>query len=187
MATKKWISDPAHSELQFKVKHLMITNVTGSFTDFSVETTGQAADFQDAKITVSVRTDSVKTGPQDRDKHLQSADFFDSEKYPEIKFVSTRFRKMNEEGDYVLEGDLTIKDATVPVSLNVEFGGTVKDPWGNVKSAFSVQGKINRKQWGLNYNATLETGGVLVSDEVRILAEVQMTEVVEVVEEPAEA
>ncbi|MGH7240455.1 MAG: YceI family protein, partial [Candidatus Saccharimonadales bacterium] len=183
METKKWVSDQAHSELQFKVKHLMITNVTGDFTDFNVETESESPDFQDAKIKVTIKTDSVKTGPADRDKHLKSADFFDTEKYPEIKFVSTRFRKVNEDGGYVLEGNLTIKDVTTPVSLNVEYGGSVKDPWGNVKSAFSVQGKISRKDWGLNYNAALETGGVVVSDEVRILAEVQMTVVVE---EPAE-
>jgi polyisoprenoid-binding protein YceI len=183
MATKKWASDLAHSELQFKVKHLMITNVTGDFTDFNVETESESPDFQDAKIQVTIKTDSVKTGPVDRDKHLKSADFFDTEKYPEIKFASTGFRKVNDEGVYVLEGNLTIKDVTAPVSLKVEYGGSVKDPWGNVKAAFSVQGKINRKDWGLNYNATLETGGVLVSDEVRIFAELQMTVVVE---EPAE-
>jgi polyisoprenoid-binding protein YceI len=184
MATKKWVSDLAHSELQFKVKHLMITNVTGDFTDFNVETESESADFQDAKIEVTVKTDSVKTGPADRDKHLKSADFFDTEKYPEIRFVSTSFSKVDEDGGYLLKGDLTIKDVTAPVSLNVEYGGSVKDPWGNVKAAFSVQGKINRKDWGLNYNATLETGGVLVSDEVRIFAELQMTVAVE---EPAEA
>jgi polyisoprenoid-binding protein YceI len=184
MATKKWVSDLAHSELQFKVKHLMITNVTGYFTDFQVEAESESPNFEDAKIRVTVKTDSVKTGPADRDKHLKSADFFDTEKYPEIRFVSTSFRKGDEDGDYLLEGNLTIKDVTAPVRLSVEYAGSVKDPWGNVKAAFSLQGKINRKDWGLNYNATLETGGVLVSDEVRILAELQMTAVVE---EPAEA
>jgi polyisoprenoid-binding protein YceI len=184
MSTKKWILDPAHSELQFKVKHLMVSNVTGSFADFQIETETASEDFRDARISAVVKTGSVTTGPKDRDKHLQSEDFFDTEKFPEMKFVSTGFHKVNDDGDYSLEGDLTIKEVTKPVKLQVEYGGTVVDPWGNVKSAFSVQGKINRSDWGLTYNAALETGGVVVSDEVRILAEVQMTEVVK---EPSEA
>jgi polyisoprenoid-binding protein YceI len=178
MTTKKWVLDPAHSELQFKVKHLMVSNVTGSFSHFEIEAETAAEDFHDAVINVTVKTGSVTTGPADRDKHLKSADFFDAEKYPEIKFISTRFHRLDEEGNYELDGNLTIKDIMKPVKLHVEYGGSVRDPWGNIKTAFSIQGKINRKDWGLNYNAVLETGGVLISDEVRILAEVQMTEAV---------
>lgn len=179
MATKKWTLDPAHSELQFKAKHLMVSKVTGNFKDFQVAVESGADDFQDAQVSVVVNVDSVSTGPADRDHHLKSEDFFDVAHYPDMKFNSTKFRKMNDEGDYELDGALTIRGVTKPVKLRVEFGGVVRDPWGNIKSAFSVEGKIKRSDWGLNYNATLETGGVLLSDEIRILAEVQMVEAVE--------
>lgn len=178
MKTKKWVSDPAHSELQFKVKHLMVSNVTGGFQDFQAEAESTAEDFQDARIRLSARIDSVSTGPADRDKHLKSADFFDAEQYPELKFESTEFRKLNDEGEYELFGNLTIKGVARPVKLRAEYGGSITDPWGNFKTAFSVQGKISRKDWGLNYNAALEAGGVMISDEVRIFAELQMVEVV---------
>jgi len=187
MATKKWTLDPMHSELQFKVKHLMVSNVTGNFKDFQVEVVSPTGDFTDATVTATVQVASVSTGPADRDKHLVSADFFDAEKYPEMKFVSTGFTRQDDD-DFILEGNLTIKDVTRPVKLRAEFGGTVRDPWGNIKSAFSLSGKINRNDWGLSYNAALETGGVLLSEEVRILAEVQMTAVVaEEVKETLEA
>jgi polyisoprenoid-binding protein YceI len=179
MKTKKWTSDLAHSELQFKVKHLMVSNVTGSFRDFQVEAETTGEDFQNARIRLTAQIDSVSTGPADRDKHLKSADFFDAEKYPDLRFESTEFRKLNDEDEYELLGNLTIKGVTQPVKLRVEYGGSVTDPWGNFKAAFSVQGKISRKLWGLNYNAALEAGGVMISDDVRILAEVQMTQVVE--------
>lgn len=179
MATKKWVLDPAHSELQFKVKHMMVTNVTGNFTQFTVDVTTKSDDLQDADIQFSADVDSVYTGNKQRDEHLKSGDFFDSKAYPELTFQSASFKKINDDGDYELLGDLTIKGVTKPVKLQVNFGGTAKDPWGNVKAGFSVSGKINRKDWGLNYNAALETGGVMVSEEVRILAELQMAEVVE--------
>lgn len=178
MATRKWILDPAHSELQFKVKHMMVTNVTGSFTGFNVDvTTGTG--LEDAQVTFRAAVDTLTTGNRQRDEHLKSGDFFNSEVYPEITFQSTAFKKVNDDGDYVLSGDLTMGEITRPVTLQVTHGGTVKDPWGNTKAGFSLTGKINRKDWGLDYNAVLETGGVLVSEEVRILAEIQMTEVVE--------
>lgn len=186
MANKKWTLDLAHSELQFKVKHLMVSNVTGSFRSFHAEVTSASDDFTDAAIKAVVKVDSVETGPKDRDHHLKSADFFDAVQYPEITFVSTSFRKVSGD-DYELQGDLTIKGVTRPVKLQAEFGGSARDPWGNVKTAFSLTGKINRADWGLNYNAVLETGGVLLSDEVKILAEVQMTEVVAQQEPAVEA
>ncbi|GAA4318023.1 YceI family protein [Compostibacter hankyongensis] len=175
MATKQWVSDPAHSEIQFKVKHLMVTNITGSFKQFSASAESSRDDFQDAKISFSADIASVDTGNEQRNGHLLAADFFDAEKFPQLSFVSTAFRKINDEGDYELDGNLTIKDVTKPVKLRA-VGGAVTDPWGNVKTAFSVEGKINRTDWGLSYNAALETGGVLISEDVRILAEVQMTE-----------
>lgn len=169
-AKTKWVSDPAHSELVFKVKHLMITNVKGEFTKFSAEMEGD--DFTKSKINVTIDASSITTNDAQRDGHLKSADFFDVEHHKEISFAGTSFTKVTEE-KYLLKGMLTIKGISKEVVLDVEFGGINKDPWGNEKAGFSVNGKINRKDWGLNWNAALESGGVLVSDEVRINAEVQ--------------
>ena len=171
---KKWVLDPTHSELLFKVKHLMITNVKGEFTDFKGEITTTGEDFENARVNVSIKANSVYTNNNDRDQHLKSEDFFNVEKYDELTFVGTSFEKLDDE-NYRLKGDLTITGETRPISLDVEFGGRATDPWGNEKAGFSITGKINRKEWGLNWNSTLETGGVLVSDEVKIMAEVQFT------------
>lgn len=168
-----WNLDKSHSEINFKVKHMMITNVTGSFTDFDVNAQAETDDFSGAEISFTARTASVNTANEQRDGHLKSADFFDAEKFPELRFKSTSFSKKS--GDlYTLSGDLTIKDVTRPVVLNVEFGGINTDPWGNVKAGFSLAGVINRKDFGLGWNATLETGGVLVGEEVKLLAEIQL-------------
>lgn len=173
MAQVKWNLDPTHSELQFKVKHLMITNVTGSFTDFSVEAESDDDKFSNPKVSFKAKVASINTANEQRDGHLKSADFFDAEKYPEIRFVSTGVA--NNDGEtFDLTGDLTIKDVTKPVTLKVEFGGVAKDPWGNVKAGFTINGKINRTNFGLTWNAPIETGGVLVSEEVRIAAEIQL-------------
>ncbi|MGC4038040.1 MAG: YceI family protein [Chitinophagaceae bacterium] len=169
MATTKWTLDTAHSELQFKVKHLMITNVTGHFK--AIEGSIEAADdnFSNAKIDFKADLNTVSTNNDQRDGHLKSADFFDTEKYPELKFESTSYDASHGK----ISGNLTIKDVTQPVTLDVEFHGVTKDPWGNAKAGFSISGKINRKDWGLNYNAALETGGVLLSEDVKVIAEVQ--------------
>ena len=172
METTKWTIDPSHSEIQFKVKHMMITTVTGSFKEFSSEVETQGDDFSTAKIKFQAATSSVFTNSDQRDQHLRSADFFDVEKYPELKFESTSLEKVDDES-FTLNGNLTIRDITKPVKLDVEVGGIGKDPWGNLKAGFSLTGKINRKEWGLNWNAALEAGGVLVSDDVRIFCEVQ--------------
>ena len=174
MATTTWAIDPTHSEIHFKVKHLMITTVTGSFNSFTASAETENDDFSGAKISFSADTASVDTGNEQRDGHLKSADFFDSEKFPQMSFTSTGYSKKGD--DYVLTGDLTIKDVTKPVTLNVEFGGVAKDPWGNTKAGFTLTGKINRKDFGLNWNAVTEAGGVLVSEEVKILAEIQLTQ-----------
>lgn len=168
----KWALDPTHSEIVFKVKHLMITNVKGEFRNFKAEVTSEGNDFSKARVAVSIDAASVFTNQTDRDNHLKSADFFDVEKFNEIKFESTQCAKLDDE-NYSLKGNLTIKGVTKEVALNVDFGGIMKDPWGNEKAGFSVSGKINRSEWGLNWNAALEAGGMLVSDEVRINAEVQ--------------
>lgn len=168
----KWVLDPSHSELLFKVKHLMITNVKGEFTKFTAEVDG--SDFEKAPIHVRIDANSINTNEANRDNHLRSADFFDVENFKELTFESTSFKKAEDE-NYVLKGILTIKGISKEVTLDVEFGGINKDPWGNEKAGFSLNGKINRKDWGLNWNAALETGGVLVSDEVKISAEIQFT------------
>jgi polyisoprenoid-binding protein YceI len=170
MAITKWVLDPTHSELLFKVKHLMITNVKGEFRKFSGEIDGE--NFTDAPVKVEIESSSVFTNNEDRDNHLKSGDFFDVENHRELTFESTSIKKVDDD-EYKLIGMLTIKGVSNEVSLDVEFGGTNKDPWGNEKAGFSVSGKINRKDWGLNWNAALESGGVLVSDEVKIQAEVQ--------------
>lgn len=174
MSITKWVSDPTHSEIQFKVKHLMITTVTGYFRQFSVLAQTEGNDFSAANIEFEANTASVDTNQADRDNHLRSADFFDSENFPVLKFRSTKMEKVDNQ-NFVLAGQLTIKDVTKPVTLKVEFGGLMKDPWGNNKAGFSIYGIINRKDWNLNWNATLETGGVLVSDEVRLFCEVQLS------------
>jgi polyisoprenoid-binding protein YceI len=172
MKTTKWIIDPAHSEIQFKVKHMMITTVTGSFKEFSSEVETEGEDFSTARIRFEAATASIFTNAEQRDAHLRSADFFDADNFPVMSFVSSKLEKTDDD-NWQLTGDLTIKDVTKPVKLDVEFGGVGKDPWGNTKAGFSLSGKINRKDWGLNWNAALEAGGVLVSDDVRILCEVQ--------------
>jgi polyisoprenoid-binding protein YceI len=172
MSTTTWKLDPAHSEVSFKVKHMMITNVTGLLTDYNVEAVSEGEDFSNPKVTFTAKLNSINTGNEQRDTHLRSADFFDVEKNPELKFKSTSYKQSGD--GYKLQGDLTIKGVTKPVTLDVEFGGIGKDPWGNTKAGFSVTGKLNRKDFGLNWNAALETGGVLVSDDVKIAAEIQL-------------
>ncbi len=174
MSTTKWVADPTHSQIGFKVKHLMFTNVSGSFDKFEIAAETDNENFDNASITFTAEAASVTTGSADRDNHLRSADFFDAEKFPSIKFTATKYEAIDNDGSYELYGHLTIKDTTKPVKLSVEFGGVLKDPWGNVKAAFTINGKINRKEWGLNWNAALETGGVLVSEEVKINCEVQL-------------
>lgn len=171
MATTKWALDPTHSELQFKVKHLMITTVTGNIKSFDATLETEGDDFTNAAISFSGDINSIDTGNGDRDGHLKSGDFFDAEKYPAITFKSTSVEK--DGSDYVVKGDLTIKDVTKAVKLNAEFGGIATDPWGNTKAGFTLSAKINRTEFGLTWNAALETGGVMVSEEVKILGELQ--------------
>ena len=175
MDTKtKWVIDPVHSEIAFKVKHLMITNVKGVFKEFeaSIYTTGD--DFMTAEVDFWMDPGSVDTGSADRDAHLKGADFFDVDNHKEITFVANTYEKVDADSSYELYGDLTIKGITKRIKLDVEFGGVVKDPWGNEKAGFSINGKINRKDWGLVWNAGLEAGGVLVGDDVKISCEVQL-------------
>jgi polyisoprenoid-binding protein YceI len=170
--TTTWVLDPTHSELTFKVKHLMISNVKGEFRKFKASIEGAAKDFSQSKVTMTVEAGSIDTNNTDRDTHLKSADFFDVDNNPKITFEGTAFTQLDED-NYQLKGILEMKGVSKEVILDVEFGGFVKDPYGNEKAGFSVNGKLNRKEWGLNWNAALEAGGVMVSDEVRINAEIQ--------------
>jgi polyisoprenoid-binding protein YceI len=170
----KWSIDPIHTEIAFKVKHLMISNVKGVFREYgaSIFTTG--TDFSSANIDFWMDPSSVDTGEKKRDEHLKSADFFDVEKHRKISFVSDSLEKSGEDNIYNLGGNLTIKGITKKVKLDVEFGGTIKDPWGNERVGLSLTGKINRKDWGLNWNTVLDGGGVMISEEVRIICEVEL-------------
>ncbi|MDR6562108.1 MULTISPECIES: YceI family protein [unclassified Arcicella] len=172
MSTTIWAIDPSHSEVQFKVKHLVITTVTGHFKEFS-GTVEAGDDFEDAKISFEAKVDSISTNSEQRDGHLKSADFFEVEKYPTLSFTSTKFTKKDDD-EFELVGDLTIKGVTNPVKLAVEYGGTATDPWGNVKAGFELTAKINRKDFGLTWNAPTEAGGVLVSEEVKLIANIQL-------------
>jgi polyisoprenoid-binding protein YceI len=168
-----WTLDKDHSEIRFKAKHLMITTVTGQFREYeaSVDTTEE--NFDSALISFTAKTASVDTGNQQRDDHLRSDDFFNAEQFPNLKFVAKGMEK-KDEGEYVMIGDMTIRDVTRKVSLNVEFAGTVQDPWGQTKAGFTFEGKLNRKDFGLKFHVANEAGNLLVSDEIRILGEVQL-------------
>lgn len=174
MANVKWVADPMHSEVQFKVKHLMITTVTGYFKKFNVEAETADAEFASAnKVVFSADVSSIDTNNEQRDTHLKSADFFHAEQFSQVRFVGNKYEKVS--GDqFKLHGDLTIRDITKPVTVNVEFGGIVVDPYGQTKAGFTVSGKINRKEFGLTWNAVTEAGSVVVSDEIKLLAEVQL-------------
>ena len=165
--------DPMHSEITFKVKHLMITNVTGSFQQFDATMEATAEDFSDAKISFEADINSISTGNEQRDNHLKSDDFFSAGQFPKLSFTSTSFTHKGG-SDYVLNGDLTIKGNTKPVSLNVEFGGRMTDFYGQDKAGFEISGKINRSEFGLTWSAVTEAGGVVVSDEIKLNLAVQM-------------
>jgi len=173
MATSKWSIDPTHSEIGFKVKHMMFTNVSGKFNAFEASVENENDAFETSKISFSADVASIDTNNTDRDNHLKSADFFEVEKFPKLTFVSTGIKKVSE-GSYVVSGDFTIKDVTKTIDLDVEYSGLMKDPWGNTKAGASITGKINRKEFGLTWNAALETGGVLVGEEVKFNIEVQL-------------
>ena len=169
----KWKIDPAHSEIQFKVKHLMITTVTGYFRTFDLQVETQTEDFNSAtRIEFTADINSIDTNNAQRDTHLKSADFFDAETHGQLKFVGKKYEAADDEAR--LHGDLTIRGTTKPITLKVEFGGIVVDPYGQTKAGFTVSGKISRKEFGLVWNAVTEAGQVVVSDEIRILAEVQL-------------
>ena len=169
----KWKLDPAHSEIQFKVKHLMITTVTGYFKKFDLSLDTDSDDFATAKnIVFTADINSIDTNNEQRDTHLKSADFFDAATNSQLKFVGKKYEASG--NDAKLHGDLTIKGTTKPVSLNIEFGGIVVDPYGQTKAGFTVSGKISRKEFGLTWGAVTEAGQIVVGDEIRIHSEIQL-------------
>lgn len=170
----KWTVDPAHSEITFKVKHLVISTVTGNFKSFDATIESENDDFEDAKVTFEADINSIDTGNEDRDNHLKSDDFFNAEEHPKLLFESTSFKKIGD-GEYKLIGDLTIRGNTKTIELDAEYGGTVEDPYGNTKAGFDVTGKINRKEFGLTWDAVTEAGSVVVSDNVKLNLNVQFT------------
>jgi polyisoprenoid-binding protein YceI len=173
----KWSIDQAHSEIAFKVRHLMIANVKGVFKTFDASIYTNAKDFSTAEIDLWIDASSISTGDEKRDEHLKSADFFDVQNHNQITFTSSTIGKSDPDGNHELWGDLTIRGFTKNVNLNVQFGGVIYDPWGNERAGFTVTAKINRSDWGLNWNALIETGGFMVSDEVTISCEIELTNV----------
>ena len=170
--TTTWNIDASHSEVGFKIRHLMISNVNGHFTNYTATVTTEYDNFETATIQFEAEAKTLTTGSEQRDAHLLAEDFFDAGAYPTIKFASSAFTK-NSDGSYTVNGDLTIKGITKPMQLNAVNTGIAKDPWGQTKTAFEVEGKINRTEFGLVWNAPLETGGFLLSEEVTIHADVQ--------------
>lgn len=172
MATN-WKIDPTHSEIQFKVKHLMITTVTGNFNEFDASVTTESDDFSEGtQSEFTANINSISTNNEQRDEHLKSADFFDAAQYPTLTFRSTKTEGSGD--DIKIYGDLTIKGITKPVVLNAEFGGIVVDPYGQTKAGFTISGKISRKEFGLTWSAVTEAGSIVVSDDIKLQAEVQL-------------
>ncbi|MEO6454631.1 MAG: YceI family protein [Ginsengibacter sp.] len=173
MSSVKWVIDPSHSEITFKVKHLMITTVTGHFKKFNLEVETENENFETTKkIEFTADIDSIDTNSPQRDTHLKSADFFNSEENKHLKFTGHKYESNGNDGK--VSGDLTIHGITKPMAVDVEYGGTIVDPYGQTKAGFTVTGKISRKDFGLTWNAVTEGGGIVVSDEVKIHAEIQL-------------
>ena len=168
-----WKIDPVHSEIQFKVKHLMITTVTGYFRKFDCEVISESEDFNSTtSIKFTADIDSIETNNEQRDTHLKSEDFFNAERFGQVVFTGTKYDAINSAA--TLYGNLTIRGITKPVKLDVELGGIVTDPYGQKKAGFTVNGRISRKEFELKWNAVTEAGSIVVSDEVKLHAEVQL-------------
>lgn len=163
----KWVIDPVHSEVGFKIKHLVISNASGKFTTFEGTVDAAKDDFSDAKISFSADVASVNTGQEQRDGHLKSPDFFDAEKYPKLSFVSTSLTPVSG-SDYTLKGDFTLHGVTKAIELDVDFGGVQKDLYGQTIAGFEITGKIKRADFGLTYSAVTEAGGLVLGEHVKI-------------------
>lgn len=172
-AQTSWNLDNSHSKLGFSVTHMLITDVEGNFNDFSATISANGDDFNGAKIEFSAKIASVDTDNEKRDQHLQSDDFFNAEKFPELKFVGKSMTKV-EGKNYKLVGDLTLRDVTKEVELDVVYNGTINDPWGNTRAGFSIEGEVNRFDFNLKWNKALEAGGLMVGEDVKIIAKLEL-------------
>jgi polyisoprenoid-binding protein YceI len=170
---KTWTLDPSHSSIHFAVKHMVISQTKGAFEDYKLNVETQGLDFEGAKIELEINVKSINTNMPDRDNHLRSAEFFDVENYPVIRFVSEEMKKINEE-EYRLEGNITLKGITKPIEFKVNYGGQVIDPWGNIRSGFTLESTIDRFDFGLTWNALIETGGAMVGKNVKLMAEIEV-------------
>lgn len=179
---KQLVIDPSHSDLGFKIKHLMVSNVKGTLTDYSGGMKYSMDDMSDAEVRFEAEVKSISTGNTDRDAHLNNEDFFNTERFPRMYFESTYVNLDNGK----MKGEMTIKDTTKEIELDIEYNGKNSDPWGNTKHGFEISGVINRSDFNLTWNAALETGGVLLSDEVKLSLDVQMLEMVNELEPQTE-
>ena len=171
--TTTWTVDAAHSNVEFAVKHLMISTVKGRFGDVKGSVTYNESNPAQSSVEIEVGIHSIDTRAEQRDAHLRSPDFFDAEQFPTMKFVSKRIDG-DINGEFKLVGDLTIRDVTREVTLDAEFHGREKDPWGGERMGFEAKGKLNRKEYGLNWNQVLESGGWLVGDDIKLAIEVEL-------------
>ena len=174
-AQTSWGIDNSHSKIGFSVTHLVITEVDGFFKDFNASVISDEESFEGSKIEFTAKTASIFTDNTKRDEHLRSDDFFNAEKFPNLTFVSKSFTKVNDK-KYKLVGDLSIRDVTKEVVLDVVYNGTIKDPWGNTKAGFKLNGVINRFDYGLKWNAAIETGGLVVGENVKINANLELVQ-----------
>lgn len=172
MTTTKWALDPTHSEIQFKIKHLMISTVTGQFNSFKGTVETGSDDFNNAKVNFTADIDSIFTGNEQRDLHLKNSDFFEVEKYPQLLFEGTNMEKTSDD-TFKLHGILTIRGISKPIVLEAELGGNTIDPWGNTRAGFEVTGKIKRTDFGLSFGMVSETGNIMLGEEVKLIANVQ--------------
>lgn len=171
-AQNTWSADASHSSIRFAIMHMMVAKTTGQFSDYEIKVTSSKDDFSDAQVELKIKASSISTGDENRDKHLKSPDFFDTEKNPEITFKSTSFKKVKG-NQYKVEGELTMRGVTKKVTLDAVYGGTKKDPWGNTKAGFAIMGKVNRTDFGINWNTDIE-GGKILDNMVDIMCDIEL-------------
>lgn len=178
MSTKKWALDATHSEVHFKVRHLVVSNVTGQFKSFNATVETEGSDITTAKVHFTADVNSISTNNEQRDGHLKTGDFFDAENHPQLIFEGAGLEKVSGE-DYLMHGTLTMRGVSKPLTLHVEFGGTILDPWGHNRAGFSISGKVNRKEFGVSFSMVSETGSILLGEDVSFSANVEFVELVE--------
>ena len=172
MKKTQWSLDPTHSEIQFKVKHLMISKVTGQFKDFTATVETDGDDFTSAHISFEADINSISTNNEQRDAHLKNGDFFDVDNHPKLTFVSEKMERVDDE-NYLLHGTLTMRGQSRPETFKVEYGGTITDPWGLTRAGFTLDGKVNRMNYGVSFGTVSETGGIMLGEEVSIHAQAE--------------